>query len=170
MDTVNCPQIFVAVFLLARLVYVQGISLYFCVWFMMVILIDFLNLILTCTATVISGHPNDVTVEPNVWANFSCNVHCSFSVEWYKAGHLYSIGNHTDSRSIDGLRFKKSNSTCISEFKTYFLKVLATRELHNSAFYCAAYEESCLLDCSQTECKCGCGGRCYSRPAFLKGT
>ena len=132
-------------------------------------IVRFLNLILTCTASVISGHPNDVTVEPNMWVNFSCTVHCSFPVDWYKAGHSYPIENYTDSRSIDGLKFKKSNSACTSEFKTYFLKVLATRELHNSAFYCAAYDASCS-DCSQTKCKCGCARRCFSRPGFLKGT
>ena len=130
---------------------------------------DFPHLLLTYTATGIFEHPEDVTVEPNVWANFSCTVHCSLSpVKWYKAGHSYPIDEFTGG-SIDGLNFTvQSDSKCTSENKTiYFLNVLATKKFHNSAFYCAAYE-SCN-GCPQTECKCGCVGRCYSRPAFLRG-
>ena len=41
------------------------------------------------------------------------------------------------------------------------------KAFNNSAFYCAAYE-SCI-DCPETECKYGCVGMCYSRPAFLNG-
>ena len=109
---------------------------------------------------MIFEHPEDVTVEPNVWANFSCTVHCIFPVKWYKAGHSNPIKDLT----IDGLKFiEPSNSTCTSENKTiYFLDVLATKKFHNLAFYCAGYEGP------QTECKCGCD-RCYSRPALLTG-
>ena len=131
---------------------------------------NFPHLPLTYTATVIFEHPEDVTVEPNVWANFSCTVHCSlFPVKWYKAGHPHPIEYLT----IGGLKFNEpSNSTCNSENKTiYFLDVLATKKFHNLAFYCAAYEtvETCRRSrCPQTECKCGCD-RCYSRPALLTG-
>lgn len=118
-----------------------------------------------------SGHPNDmdVTVGPNVRVNFSCTVNCSYPVDWYKAGHLYPIRTeYNDSRSIPGLQFRISNSTCTSEFKTtYFLEVLARRKFHKSVFYCAAYE-SCS-SCQSTECKCGCDGMCFSRPWFLRG-
>ena len=127
--------------------------------------------ILTYTATVISGHPSDVTVEPNVWANFSCTVQCSYPVEWYKAGHPFPIRDDidADSRSIAGLESRiPAMSACTSDNKTtYFLQVLATKALNNSAFYCVAYE-SCY-NCPETECKCGCVGSCYSRPAFLRG-
>ena len=119
---------------------------------------------------MISRHPSDVTVEANVWANFSCTVHGSYPVEWYKSGHLYPIMNYSDSRSIAGLQFRiPARSECTSENRaTYFLQVLATKTFNNSAFYCAAYET--CYDCPQTECKCGCVGSCYSRPAFLRGT
>ena len=94
----------------------------------------------------------------------SC-CHCVYSVQWRKVGHLYPI----EYGAIAGLEFSiSSNSTCSSENKaTYILEVLATRAFNNSAFYCAAYE-SCI-DCPETECKCGCFGMCYSRPAFLIG-
>jgi len=167
MDAFNCVQVFAAALVLSRLVLVQGIVCIRRRWFIVYFLF------LTYTATVMSGHPNDVTVEPNVWANFSCTVHCRYPVEWYKAGHPYhvSLRNETknDSGSIAGLEFQiPANSPCTSENKTtYFLQVLATKTLNNSAFYCAAYE--ICLDCPQTECKCGCLGSCYSRPAFLKG-
>ena len=110
-------------------------------------------------------HPQDVTIQPNKWTNFSCTVDCSlYPVKWYKAGHSESAIEY-----IAGLKFNiSSNSTCNSENKaTYILEVLATRAFNNSAFYCAAYE-SCI-DCPETECKCGCFGKCYSRPAFLIG-
>ena len=126
-------------------------------------------LLFTSTATVIFEDPIDVTVEPNVWANFSCTVHCSFQkVMWYKVGRSNVIENLTGA-SIDGLQFNiPSKSMCTSGNKTtYFLEVLATRQSHNSAFYCAAYEN--CIGCPETECKCGCVGLCYSRPAFLKG-
>ena len=126
-------------------------------------------LLFTSTATVIFEDPIDVTVEPNVWANFSCTVHCSFQkVMWYKVGRSNVIENLTGA-SIDGLQFNiPSKSMCTSGNKTtYFLEVLATRQSHNSAFYCAAYET--CFGCPETECKCGCVGSCYSRPAFLKG-
>ena len=129
---------------------------------------DFPHLLFTYTATGVFEHPDDVTVAPNEWANFSCTVHCSLSpVKWYKAGHPYPI-DHPTVASIDGLKFEiPSNSTCTSENKTiHFLDVLATKQIHNSAFYCAAYE-TCHR-CTQTECKCGCD-RCYSRPALLRG-
>ena len=121
------------------------------------------------TGTVIFEHPKDVTVKPNVWANFSCTVQCSLQpVKWYKTGRLNPI-EHPTGTNIDGLEFNiTSNSMCTSENKiTYFLEVLATRQSHNSAFYCAAYEN--CIGCPETECKCGCVGLCYSRPAFLKG-
>ena len=105
-------------------------------------------------------------MQPNEWANFSCTVDCSlYPVEWHKVGHLYSI----EDEAIAGMKFNiSSNSTCNSENKaTYTLQVLATKAFNNSAFYCVAYE-SCI-DCPETECKCGCVGMCYSRPAFLKG-
>ena len=101
-------------------------------------------------------------MQPNEWANFSCTVHCGlFPVKWHKAGLENPI--------VAGLEFKIfNNSTCNSEDKaTYILEVLATNASNNSAFYCAAYE-SCI-GCPQTNCKCGCFGRCYSRPAFLIG-
>ena len=101
-------------------------------------------------------------MQPNEWANFSCTVHCGlFPVKWLKAGLVNPI--------VAGLEFKIfNNSTCNSEDKaTYILEVLATKASNNSAFYCAVYE-SCI-GCPQTECKCGCFGRCYSRPAFLRG-
>lgn len=129
---------------------------------------DFPHLLFTYTATGVFEHPDDVTVAPNEWANFSCTVHCSLSpVKWYKAGHPYPI-DHPTVASMDGLKFEiPSNSTCTSENKTiHFLDVLATKQIHNSAFYCAAYE-TCHR-CTQTECKCGCD-RCYSRPALLRG-
>lgn len=116
---------------------------------------------------MIFQHPQDVTIQPNKRANFSCTVDCSpvYSVQWHKVGHLYPI----EYGAIAGMEFNiSSNSTCNSENKaTYILKVLATRAFNNSAFYCAAYE-SCI-DCPETECKCGCFGKCYSRPAFLIG-
>ena len=166
MDAVNCLQAFAAALLLSRLVLVQGIVCIRSWWFTIV---KFPFLILTYTATVVSGHPDDVIVEPNAWANFSCAVHCSYPVKWYKAGHVYPISHYTDSRSIAGLEFRiPANSTCTSENKiTYFLQVFATKTFNNSAFYCGAYET--CYDCPETECRCGCVGYCYSRPAFLRG-
>ena len=98
-----------------------------------------------------------------------CTVQCSLQpVKWYKTGRLNPI-EHPTGTNIDGLEFNiTSNSMCTSENKiTYFLEVLATRQSHNSAFYCAAYEN--CIGCPETECKCGCVGLCYSRPAILKG-
>lgn len=116
---------------------------------------------------MIFQHPQDVTIQPNKRTNFSCTVDCSpvYSVQWRKVGHLYPI----EYGAIAGMEFNISyNSTCNSENKaTYILEVLATTAFNNSAFYCAAYE-SCI-DCPETECKCGCFGMCYSRPAFLIG-
>ena len=164
----NSVQAFAAALLLSSLELVQGIVCIRSWWFTIA---KFPFLIVTYTATAISGHPRDVTVEPNVWVNFSCTVHCSYPVKWFKAGHNYPIENHrvTDARSIDGLEFQTPlNSKCTSENKTtYFLEVLATKAFNNSAFYCAAYE--ICFRCPETECKCGCFGRCYSRPAFLRG-
>ena len=167
MDAVNCVQAFAAALLLSRLLLVQGI-IFIRTWWFTIIKVYFL--ILTYSATVISGHPNDVTVEPNVWANFSCTVHCSYLVLWYKAGHFFPIKNYPDSRSIAGQEFRiPANSACTSENKTtYFLQVLATETFNNSAFYCAAFET--CYGCPETECRCGCIGYCYSRPAFLRGT
>ena len=156
--------VFAVAFVLARFVFTQGNivcsgnSWHVCRW------PGFSHLLLTYTATVIFEHPEDVTVEPNVWANFSCTVHCLFPVKWYKAGH----SNPIEDLTIDGLKFiESSNSTCTSENKTiHFLDVLATKQIHNLAFYCAAYE-TCQR-CPQTGCKCGCD-RCYSGPALLTG-
>ena len=106
--------------------------------------------------------PRDVTVEVNQWAQFNCTASCGYTASWYMAGHSSAIKRNN---TVPGLLIKRGrSSTCTeSDERTHFFEVLATKALHKSTFYCAAYERR-LVSCS-----CGTGGRCYSRPALLTG-
>ena len=98
-------------------------------------------------ATVLIADPKDVAVEAN---------------EWYMAGHPIALRRNN---SVPGLLLKKSlASRCISNQRTHFFEVRATKTFNSSTFYYAAFEKG-----EGDNCRCGTGGKCYSRPALLTG-
>ena len=113
-------------------------------------------------ATVLIADPKDVAVEANEWALFSCTSRCDYSVSWYMAGHPIALRRNN---SVPGLLLKKSlASRCISNQRTHFFEVRATKTFNSSTFYYAAFEKG-----EGDNCRCGTGGKCYSRPALLTG-
>lgn len=113
-------------------------------------------------ATVLYADPKDVAVEANEWATFSCTAHCDYSVNWYMAGHPIALKRND---SVPGLLLKKSPaSRCNLNRRTHFFKLRATETFNSSTFYCAAFEKG-----QGDNCRCGTGGKCYSRPALLTG-
>ena len=120
------------------------------------------NFTLISTATVIFADPKDVTVEVNEWAQFNCTAGCGYHVSWYMAGHSSAIRRNN---TVPGLLIKRRGASGCTESdeRTHFIEVLATEAFNKSTFYCAANERR------QESCSCGTDGRCYSRPALLKG-
>ena len=122
--------------------------------------------ILISTATVLFADPQDVTVEANQWAQFSCTVSCSYTrvVGLYMAGYRHAIHRNN---TIPGLLIKRSfDARCTpSNERTYFFEVYATEAFNKSTFYCVAHEQYHR----ERSCSCGNRGRCYSRPALLTG-
>ena len=80
METVT--PVFATVYLLSRLLLTQGIIVQSKI---AILKINFSfscflrDLLLTYTATVIFEHPQDVIMQPNEWANFSCTVEIRLS-------------------------------------------------------------------------------------------
>ena len=119
--------------------------------------------LLTSTATVLLEYPKDVEVLPNEWVQFNCTITpCNYTVSWFIAGISHAIRNND---SVPGLVIRRTASMCTSNQETHFFEVQATGALNNSAFYCAANQG---LQTTST-CRCGADGRCFSKPALLRG-
>ena len=108
-------------------------------------------------------YPKDVEVLPNEWVQFNCTITpCNYTVSWFIAGISHAIRNND---SVPGLVIRRTASMCTSNQETHFFEVQATGALNNSAFYCAANQGFQIT----STCRCGADGRCFSKPALLRG-
>ena len=108
--------------------------------------------------------PQDVTVDANEWAQFSCIVHCGHLVAWYMAGHPVVLKRNN---TVPGLLIRRAVSRCTqSNERGHFFEVLATGKFNKSTFYCVVYERHYS---QENSCSCGTDRRYFSRPALLTG-
>ena len=120
------------------------------------------------TATVLHN-PVDTSREPGEWAEFTCSVACSHSIDWYVEGYSGDITSTCSAQSNGMMVCRVVTQSCSSTTSTFgyteTLRVLAKPELASSniAVQCAAVSRSSL---SSNNCP---PFLAYSRYALLSG-
>lgn len=121
------------------------------------------------SATIMEG-PVSVTRDPEEWAEFTCTVACSHSIDWYVEGYLGDISS-TCSDTLNGMMactevVRGCPSPSSTQGYTERLRLLAKSELAASsvAVQCAALSRSATI--SNDDCP---PFLAYSRYALLTG-
>ena len=105
-------------------------------------------LLLTPHTATISEGPTSLSRNPEDWAEFTCSVACSHSIDWYVEGFPGDITD-TCSTTLNGMMVCKEvvqscSSTTSTETYTERLRLLAEPELASTsvAVQCAALSRS----------------------------
>lgn len=133
-------------------------------WFLSIILYtDF------AVNTIVDG-PVSVTRNPEEWAEFTCTVACTHSIDWYVEGYIGDI-SETCSATLNGMMactevVRECSSISSTEGFTKRLRLLAKSELASTS---VAVQCSAIVSQTDSTATCPPPSLSYSRYALLIG-